>query len=340
MTVRETSFVITGNEADQRLDRFLRKLLRDEALSAIYRMVRTRQVTVNGRKSRPDARLAEGDVVRLASGPSTTQPKPQRSIPSARRDFRVVYEDDALLAVNKPAGLLVHAGDEGDGRNTLIEQVLAFLERRGDRPASPTFRPGLAHRLDRDTSGLVLIGKTFPALKSLTEQIRARTVRKLYLALALGGLPRREGTIDVAIERKEDARARRKVSAGKGRRSVTRYRVLAQRGHYSLVELELITGRTHQIRAHLAHLGAPVAGDDEYGDRARNRQARKALGLKRQFLHAGLLSLAHPTTGEAMELAAPLWPDLREALRRAGFSREYLPDWLPAEERPRNEDRP
>ncbi len=339
------TFTVGEDEANQRLDRFLRKLLRDVSLSAIYKLVRTRRITVNQGKARPDVRLKAGDVITFMQAAEDRHLKPKlreraaRGL-SRRRDFRVVFEDEHLLAVNKPAGLLVHAGDRGDDRDTLIGQVTAWLLSEGARPApgdladfvkpSPTFAPTLAHRIDRATSGLVLIGKTLAASQALAALIKKRQVRKTYLAVALGGLPAREGTIDVPIERQQDARGRRrKVEAGRGRRAVTHYRVLAQRGHFTLLELDLETGRTHQIRAHLANAGAPLLGDDEYGDRARNRHAAQTLGLTRQFLHAARLELAHPLTGQALSLAAPLWPDLALALDRAGFKRDNLPDWLP-----------
>jgi 23S rRNA pseudouridine955/2504/2580 synthase len=341
----QRSITIGPDEANQRLDRFLRKLLDDVSLSAIYKLVRTRQITVNGRKSKPDTRLKPGDVVNFRQAAEDRHLKPkvrektERGL-STRRDFEVVHEDIHLVAVNKPAGLLVHAGDRGDDRDTLIDQVTAYLLEQ-PQPAgesmkefvkpSPTFSPGLVHRLDRATSGLVLIGKTLPAMQELARMIKKRNVRKTYLTLAVGGLPQREGTINVPIARQEGARGqRRKVKAGEGRTAVTHYRVLAQRGTYTLVELELVTGRTHQIRAHLAHVGAPVAGDDEYGDRERNRHTAEKLGLKRQFLHAARLEFTHPLTGEKLDLVAPLWPELNTALDAAGFKPDDLPSWLTA----------
>jgi 23S rRNA pseudouridine955/2504/2580 synthase len=325
------SVTIGRDEQGQRLDRFLRKLLHDVSLSAIYRLLRTRRITLNHRKAKPDTRLNSGDVVTLyeAAHERHLQPKAARATPSMRRDFQVVFADEHLVVVNKPAGLIVHAGDRGDDKDTLIDQVSAWLQEQ-PRPTasnlgefvkpSPTFSPGLVHRLDRATSGLVMIGRTLPAMQALTAMIKRRQVRKTYLALAFGGLPAREGEIRVPIARKQDAKGRRrKVEAGQGRASVTRYRVLAQKGHFTLLELELVTGRTHQIRAHLSHEGAPLVGDNEYGDRGRNRHASEKLGLKRQFLHAARLEFQHPITGEMLDMKAELWPDLKEALHRLGM---------------------
>ncbi|MBZ0137355.1 MAG: RluA family pseudouridine synthase [Planctomycetes bacterium] len=336
------TITIGSNEANQRLDRFLRKLLDDVSLSAIYKLIRTRQITLNRRKAKPDTRLKQGDVVvfHRAAEDKHLRPKvrerSERGL-SKRRDFEIVFEDAHLVAVNKPAGIIVHAGDRGTDKDTLIDQVTSYLleQPRAEAPnlreflkPSPTFSPGLVHRLDRATSGLVLIGKTLPAMQQLTRMIKQREVRKTYIALALGGLPQREGTINVPIERREDKQGRRrKVQAGSGQSAVTNYRVLAQKGTYSLVELELITGRTHQIRAHLAHIGAPVVGDDEYGDRDRNRHAAEKFGLKRQFLHAARLEFTQPLTGQKLDLVAPLWPELKRALDGAGFMPDDLPPW-------------
>ena len=334
---------IGPDEANQRLDRFLRKLLDDVSLSAIYKLVRTKQITLNKRKVKPDVRLQQGDVVTFQQAAQDRHLRPKvreksdRGL-STRRDFQVIHEDAHLIAVNKPAGLLVHAGDRGDDRDTLIDQVTAHLLENPPAPAanmkdfvrpSPTFSPGLVHRLDRATSGLVMIGKTLPAMQELARMVKKRNVRKTYIALAVGGLPQREGTISVPIARQEGARGqRRKVKTGEGQTAVTNYRVLAQRGTYTLVELELVTGRTHQIRAHLAHIGAPVAGDDEYGDRDRNRHTADKLGLKRQFLHAARLEFRHPLTETELDLVASLWPELNTALDAAGFKPDDLPPWL------------
>lgn len=337
------TITIGENEANQRLDRFVRKMLDDVSLSAIYKLLRTRKILLNNGKAKPGARLRQGDVVTFKQAARERHFTPkvrereQRGL-SKRRDFKIVHEDVHIVAVNKPPGLLVHAGDRGDDRDTLIDQVTAYLVESA-RPEtddlkdfvkpSPTFSPGLAHRLDRATSGLVLIGKTLPAMQELAAAIKKRKVKKTYLALALGGLNPPEGTINVPIERRRSPKGkRRKVKAGGGRPAVTHYRALAQKGHFTLVELDLVTGRTHQIRAHLAHEGAPVVGDDEYGDRDRNKHARETLGLRRQFLHAARLQLTHPLTGVELDLVAPLWPDLDGALDKAGFTPDDFPAWL------------
>ena len=339
----QRSFTITENEANQRLDRFLRKLLDDVSLSAIYKLVRTRQITVNGGKAKPEARLKPGDVIvfQQAAGERHMAPRVRKRAEgglSERRDFRIVYEDSEILCVNKPAGLLVHAGDRGQERDTLIDQVTSYLleKPRAEtanmkdfvRP-SPTFAPSLAHRLDRDTSGLVLVGKTLGATQALTDMIKHRRLTKHYVALIFGSLPRGNGEIDVPLQRHEDHKGRRrKVEAGAGVRSITRYETLAQHGAFSFVQLELVTGRTHQLRAHLAHVGTPIVGDDEYGSREKNRFAHEKLGLARQFLHAARLQFTRPATLLQLDLRAPLPPELYGALEMAGFFANDVPQWL------------
>ncbi|MEE9312240.1 MAG: RluA family pseudouridine synthase [Planctomycetota bacterium] len=342
------SITITANEANQRIDRFVRKLLDDVSLSAIYKLLRTKQITLNGKKARPEKRLEIDDVVtfKQAAKDRHLAPRVRKKAEgglSKRRDFKIVFEDQHFVAVNKPAGLLVHAGDRGDNRDTLIDQVTGYLvdsprpEAGPDlknfvRP-SPTFAPTLIHRLDRDTSGLVLVGKTLEATQKLTAMIKKRRISKTYIACTIGGLPNREGTINVPIQRQESAKGqRRKVKAGEGKRAVTHYKVLAQKGHFSVVEVDLETGRTHQIRAHMAHLGAPIVGDDEYGKREQNKHAAKTFGIKRQFLHAARLQFQHPLEETELEITAPLWPDLSVGLENIGFSDSDLPSWLKQEQ--------
>jgi len=222
-----------------------------------------------------------------------------------------------VLAVDKPARLLVHEGDSGD-EPTLLDAVLrAFPTRRGH-----TFRPALAHRLDRDTSGVVLVGLSAEGLRGLEEALRRRRVRKTYLALVLGTPEPRIGTIDAPLRRQEFPKGDRpKVSVGgrKDPEAMTDYRVLAEAGGLSLVKARPRTGRTHQIRAHLRHIGHPILGDPTYGDRRRNEEARRTLGLWRPFLHALRVELAHPVTGEPLVIEAPLPEELRRVLHSLGL---------------------
>jgi 23S rRNA pseudouridine1911/1915/1917 synthase len=222
-----------------------------------------------------------------------------------------------VLAVDKPARLLVHAGDDA-AEPTLIDAILrAHPGRR-----SHTFRPALAHRLDRDTSGVVLVGLTAAGLRGLEESFRRRKVRKTYLALVVGVPDPPEGTVDAPLRRRpipKGDRAKVDVGGAKDPGARTDYRVLASAGGFSLVEARPRTGRTHQIRVHLAHLGHPILGDPAYGDRERNARAKGRLGLWRPFLHALRVELEHPVTGDLLSVEAPLPEELRRVLAALGI---------------------
>jgi 23S rRNA pseudouridine955/2504/2580 synthase len=322
VTAAGTTLTLGPDDAGQRVDRFLRKYLSRATLSLVFKLLRTKQVVVNGRKARPEDRLAEGDEVTLFLGGRLADlrgpAESGRSRAPAPPPLSILHRDDDVLAVDKPARLLVHEGDAGD-EPTLLDAVLrAFPTRRGH-----TFRPALAHRLDRDTSGVVLVGLSAEGLRGLEEALRKRKVRKTYLALVLGVPEPREGTVDAPLKRQEFTTGDRpKVFVGGARdpEAVTDYRVLAEGAGFSLVEARPRTGRTHQIRAHLRHIGHPILGDPTYGDRRRNEEARRRYGLWRPFLHALRVELEHPITGERLAVEAPLPEELRRVLHAAGIS--------------------
>lgn len=277
---------IGENEAGQRLDRFLRKYLKRESLSGIYRIIR-QDLKVNGKRAREDRRLAEGDELVLYMSEEQLQElvRPVRNR-TARRQFQIIYEDEQVLIVSKPKGLLTH-GDAREKSNTLSNQVCGYLQEQGeyDPSAEMTFTPSPVNRLDRNTSGLVMFGKTAESLRLLTRLIRERDrIRKFYLAIVVGevkeemvltgSLTKDRQRNRVSVEETEDARA-----------SETRVRPIAAGRKFSLVEAELITGRTHQIRAHMAHAGHPLLGDPKYGDPKLNAIAVKQ-NLRGQLLHA------------------------------------------------------
>jgi 23S rRNA pseudouridine955/2504/2580 synthase len=317
---------IDPDDAGQRLDRFLRKYLRGAKLPTVYKLIRTRQVTVNGKRSRPERRLAEGDL--LVIHPSARRVgelkgagKPPR--PTEAPALDVLFEDDHVLAVAKPPFLLVHPGRH-EGEPTLADGIAAYL----GPSSAKTFEPALAHRLDRLTSGVVLVGKTAEGLRGLTTALRKGRAEKDYLGLAVGEVERDEGEIDVALRREDlfgSDRPRVRVDRHAGKRARTRYRVLARREDLTLVSVRLLTGRTHQIRVHLRHVGHPLLGDPTYGDRERNGIARGRHGLWRQWLHAFSVSLAHPVTGRMLSVHAPLPEDLVRVLDGEGFARKDLP---------------
>ncbi|MCX7673741.1 MAG: RluA family pseudouridine synthase [Thiobacillaceae bacterium] len=296
--------VVTEEAAGQRLDNFLSRQLKGVPKSRIYQMLRTGQVRVGGRRAQPDLRLQPGDEVRIppvrtAAPASAEPPRPGRSLLP-----HVVYRDDALLALDKPAGQAVHGGS-GVSLG-VIEQLrlelpqCRFLE--------------LVHRLDKDTSGLLLVALKRPALTGLHRMLREGGVRKTYLALAVGRWRGGEREVRLALRKYVTAEGERRVSVhAEGQTAQTLLRPLRHYPGFTLVEARIVTGRTHQIRVHLASLGHPIAGDDKYGDFDLNRQLRKQ-GLRRMFLHAARLEFNHPLTGESLSLASPLPAELERFL--------------------------
>ena len=282
------NIVISDNEAGQRTDRFLRKYLGGAPLSAIYRIIR-KDLKVNGRRVHEDTPLAAGDelTLYLTEEQLRSYRKPAKRRPAAKKQFRVIYEDAQVLIVSKPSGLLVH-GDKTEKSNTLINQVCGYLQEKGeyDPGRERTFTPAPANRIDRNTSGLVIFGTTAPALRELTKLIRQRDgIRKFYLAIAAGQITE-EMILTDALHKDADTN---QVSVAQesdgGQTSETRIRPIHIGKRFSLVEAELITGRTHQIRVHLAKAGHPLAGDPKYGDPQVNAICRK-YNVSSQLLHA------------------------------------------------------
>ena len=307
----------------QRLDSYIAEAWQDLSRSQVQRLIQEGHVLVNGRAARASARLRQGDLVQLHIPEAPTQAVIPEYLP-----LSIVYQDEHVLVVDKPAGLTVHPAP-GHRRGTLVNALLARypeIEGVGDR-----LRPGLVHRLDADTSGLLAVARTPLAHESLSRQIRERAITKVYLALVRGHPKPSEGTVEAPIARHPRHRQRMGIVAG-GRDASTQYRTLRlfriaasdtpqRRGRrvalpqgaaangrigFALLEVRLHTGRTHQIRVHMSFLGHPVAGDAKYGGRVPF--------LRRQFLHAHRLGFRLPTTEQYVEFASPLPPDLEEAL--------------------------
>jgi 23S rRNA pseudouridine955/2504/2580 synthase len=304
------SQVAVGDEAaGQRIDNFLTRLLKGVPKSHVYRILRSGEVRLNGRRVGPDARLAAGDTVRVPPI-RTAAPAAPRRLPASLAP-PIVYEDDALLVVDKPSGLAVHGGS--GVAHGLIETL------RATRPDAKFLE--LVHRLDRETSGLLLVAKKRAALTGLHAALREGRVAKRYLVLVRGRWRDEKRTVRLALHKyaTRDGERRVRVDDEAGREAVTvfhRRQVWRDRDPpLALLEAELHTGRTHQIRVHLTSLGFPLAGDDKYGDFAWNRELARA-GLKRMFLHAWRLAFDHPVTGAPMALESPLPDDLARFLDR------------------------
>ena len=298
--LRNASTLTVGPEGDgQRVDNFLMRQCRGVPRSHIYRVLRTGEVRVNSRRVDSTCRLKEGDRVRV---PPIRVDETRASLRSQAPpvDLPVILEDEALLVVDKPAGIAVHGGS---GVSFGVIEAM-----RAARPQQRFLE--LVHRLDRDTSGLLMIAKKRSALTALHAALRAGRVRKRYLALVRGAFGPAARTVELPLKKFVATSGERRVSVHpEGRESKTVFRLERRVGEFSLVSADLHTGRTHQIRVHLAHVGFPIAGDDKYGDFEFNRELRRR-GLKRLFLHAAELELTHPATGAALALKAPLPPDI------------------------------
>ncbi|MEW6164350.1 MAG: RluA family pseudouridine synthase [Pseudomonadota bacterium] len=304
------TFLEVGEEAaGQRIDNFLLRYLKGVPKSHVYRILRSGEVRVNQGRVSANRRLLVGDRVRVP--PVRLAEKPDTGMVPAR-EFVPVFEDDDLLVIDKPAGIAVHGGSGVDFG--VIEQL------RKARPAARFLE--LAHRLDRETSGLLVICKRRSALVRLHDMFRDGGIDKRYLALVKGHWRDQLRNVRLPLFKfltRDGERRVRVAPEGKEAHSIMRLqrRWKTPLGEFSLLEVELRTGRTHQIRVHLAHLGFPILGDEKYGDFNLNRDLQKT-GLKRMFLHAATLRLTHPASGEALKLGAPLPAELKKFLDKLG----------------------
>ena len=292
--------VVDEGSEGQRLDNFLLRLLKGVPKTHVYRVIRSGEVRVNKGRAGADTRLALGDEVRVP--PVRVAEPAATGTPVPARDFTVLFEDEHLLAIDKPAGVAVHGGS--GVAFGVIEQL------RRARPAAKFLE--LVHRLDKETSGVLLLAKKRSALTALQDQFRNRDTDKRYAALVAGAWPINKKVIDVALHKTLDAQGERHVRPvaadhADGRRSITLVKIVKSFAAFTLLDVTLKTGRTHQIRVHLASEGHAIVGDPKYGDFALNRQmARGEHRFARMFLHARQLGFEHPVSGERITLAAPL----------------------------------
>jgi len=302
---------VSPDDAGLRLDRFVSSHNPELSRTRVQELVQEGLVLLNGKTAKDSQKVRAGDVVEVVP-----QPRPALQAEPENIPLDILYEDDDLLAVNKPAGMTVHAG-AGNSHGTLVNALLGrgqSLSQGGD-----LLRPGIVHRIDKETSGIVLVAKNDFAHAGLSEAFRARRVQKIYLALVQGLLKEDRGRIDLPIARDPVRRnrmtARRAASLPGAREARTDWRVLARIDSTTLLEVQIHTGRTHQIRVHFAALRHPVVGDSLYGASGQFQVAQTLLAsLHRNFLHAAKIGFPQPRTGQPIQLTAPLPPELRAYL--------------------------
>ncbi|MEW6574412.1 MAG: RluA family pseudouridine synthase [Bacillota bacterium] len=300
-TVLIERLVVEEEDASVRLDVYLAREITEVSRSRLQRLISEGRVLVNERPVRASYRIRTGDEIRVHLPPAETPVIEPEPIPLV-----IVYEDKDLLVVNKPRGMVVHPG-AGHYQGTLVNALLFHC--RDLSGINGVLRPGIVHRLDKDTSGLLVVAKNDGAHLSLAAQLKERKVIREYVALVYGIVKEDMRTVSAPIGR--HPRDRKKMAVNlKGREAVTHFTVAARFRKYTLLRLRLGTGRTHQIRVHLSHIGHPVVGDLTYGP------ARPHLGLEGQFLHAGVLGFTHPATGEVLRFVAPLPPELEAVLTK------------------------
>jgi 23S rRNA pseudouridine1911/1915/1917 synthase len=291
-------FAVTGESAGARLDQFLRAKWPEHSRAFLQKLIDGSRVLVNGRVSKPSYTVRAGDEISVEVPPS----RPLEARPEAIA-LDVLHEDADIIVINKPAGMVVHPA-AGHYEHTLVNALLHHC--RGQLAGiGGVERPGIVHRLDKGTTGCIVVAKTDAAHQSLVAQFKGRKLTKIYRAVCRGKFARLTGRVETVIGRSERDRKKMSATARCGRPSLTEYRVLKQHADVALVELTLHTGRTHQIRVHMAHIGHPLVGDAIYG------RSRSTISVERPLLHAYKLGFTHPRTGIYQEFTAPMPADFK-----------------------------
>ena len=322
LSAQPPQFTTTSEDAGKRLDHFLTTKLTDVSRARVQQLITEQKILVNDAAAKASLKLRGGERITIL-GPAVRSPL--RAIPE-EIPLDIVYEDDDLAIVNKPAGMMVHAGagatEDARNRGTLVNALLhhfASLSGVGGQT-----RPGIVHRLDKETSGLIIVAKNDEAHRKLAAQFAGREVKKKYIALVHGSVKRDSGTISASISRDRVRRIRMTTRQAGGREAISHYRAIRKLdtpfGKFTLLEVKIDTGRTHQIRVHMASLGHPIVGDALYGaphempaGRGKHRDAA-TISLPRNFLHAAELELVHPRSGAKLSFKSPLPAQLQELL--------------------------
>jgi len=312
----EYSFVVTNEQGGQRIDLFLSRVIPDLSRSHFKKLIKEDLILVNGNPVKPSYETRAGDLI-IAKVPGQRADEALKPEPML---LDILFEDEDLLIVNKAPGPVVHPG-AGHPEGTLVHGLLAHSPRLAVQ-GSP-LRPGIVHRLDKDTSGALVVAKSERAYLNLVRQFKERGVRKEYLALVYGSPAKGEGEISSLLGRDPTHRKKIAVLQSKGREALSRWRVEKDWGEAALLRVQIETGRTHQIRVHLSHIGHPVVGDETYGgDKRRARNVKPVsmrdllIGAQRQMLHAVRLEFTHPLTGATVLANAPVPEDFRELIER------------------------
>ena len=291
--------VISKYEAGQRFDKFLAKYMELAPKSFFYKMMRKKNITLNGKKCEGNEKLAEGDVVKLFLAEDTIEKFSSIQVQEVKKvDLDILYEDDDILVVNKPKGMVVHPA-AGHYTGTLVNAIMYHCKDRLSG-INGVMRPGIVHRIDMDTTGSLLVCKNDTAHQILAEQLKEHSIKRIYHAIVHGNIKEDSGTVNAPIGRHPIDRKKMSINEKNGRNAVTHYRVLERFGEYTYIACELETGRTHQIRVHMASIHHPLLGDCVYGP------AKCPWTLQGQTLHAKILGIIHPRTGKYMEFDAPL----------------------------------
>ncbi len=307
--------VVSPEDADKRLDQFLARQMPDTSRVRVQQLISEGKALLNGAAAKPSYRLRGGEQISIIG---EVELPPIKAI-AEDIPLDIVYEDEALAIINKPAGMMVHAGagatEDERSRGTLVNALLHHFQQLSG--VGGTMRPGIVHRLDKATSGLIVVAKSDDVHRKLAAQFAGREVKKTYIALVHGRMKSDKGTISSSISRDRARRTRMTTRREGGREAISHYavkeRIESRFGKFSLLEVRIDTGRTHQIRVHLASLGHPVVGDTLYGaPREIRGKDSPTLSLSRNFLHAAELRFRHPATGEAVEARADLPPELQE----------------------------
>lgn len=308
---------VAPEDAGKRLDQFLATRLESVSRARVQQLIAEAKVLVNDDPAKASLKLRGGERLTILGD---AQRPPLRAI-AEEIPLDIIYEDDDLAVINKPAGMMVHAGagatEETRNRGTLVNALLYHLASLSS--VAGNLRPGIVHRLDKETSGLILVAKNDEAHRKLSAQFAARGVKKKYVALVHGWVKKDSGTITQSISRDPVRRTRMTTRLAAGRSAITHYTVVRRLdtkfGKFTLVDVKIDTGRTHQIRVHVAAMGNPVVGDTLYGAPKQSRGPSSAITLPRNFLHAAELAFRHPRTGETIALKSGLPPELEKFLQ-------------------------